>query len=96
MCSTLHPSLLQQLYCRLPLLYIMSVCNITYHNDGMKTQTIFRANNNILTNAGPRVALNVSSTEQQQPQPITTVASLRGRQDLLLKMVCKHKSVKDL
>ena len=40
MCSTFHPSLLQQLYCRLPLLY-MSVCHITYHNDGMKTQTIF-------------------------------------------------------
>ena len=40
-----------------------------------------------LTNPGPWVALDVSSTEQQQPQPITTAASLRGRRDLLLKLV---------
>ena len=49
-----------------------------------------------LTNPGPRVALDVSSTEQQQPQPITTAASLRGRQDLLLKMVCKPTSLEAL
>ena len=49
-----------------------------------------------LTNPGPRVALDVSSTEQQQPQPITTAASLRGRRDLLLKMVCKRTSLEAL
>ena len=36
------------------------------------------------TNPGPRVALNVSSTEQQQPQPSTLTASLWGRQNLLI------------
>ena len=50
----------------------------------------------MLTNPGPRVALDVSSTEQQQPQPITTAASLGGRRDLLLKMVCKRTSLEAL